>query len=244
MCNIIVWIDDVNMKNLRIHIIILISKVQRPGIVCSWWSDFCSINYSSMATVTWYWISEWIDYGKSSEVGLFQAAVWVTSWMHKVDLNCGWIWSIRRFIAQICVVDLSLTNILFVWNSIIKVNHTFGSVSTSIWHSCRIYYIRYIRQNNQVGHLLELVVGSIGLVLRSILNWDDWSFPEMNIVVLHMGSQGNVGSVVLSVVNALAKITNHVRNNLAPGSRGEVEINSIQLRQTSSLYRSFQMISK
>jgi len=66
----------------------------------------------------------------------------------------------------------------------------------------------------------------------------------MNIVILHVRSQGDIGSIVLSVVNTLAEITNHVGNNLAPGTSGEVEINFVQLRQVCGLDRSLQVITE
>jgi len=183
------WVRHAKLQDLWVWIITCIRVIKR---------ECFTINSRCIGHVNWSWsvasygniISEWIKHSDVSEQHVV-ISTFIIACVFEVDLNDSCIWSFLGFIIKSneAVIQLSLGNILLIWNSIIKVDDTSGCSIWSVLNLSVINSIRNVWQDYQICHLGLLVVSSVGFVLWSILNWKNRSRSDVHIVIFHMWPQ-------------------------------------------------------
>ena len=66
----------------------------------------------------------------------------------------------------------------------------------------------------------------------------------MDVVIFHVGSQGDIGSGIVCIVNTFIKTVDSRWDYLTPSTIREVKIDTFLFRQIGRLYRSLQMIAE
>jgi len=129
------------MQNLRVGIVIFIAEV------CTKYPTSCDdlniFSFSNLATVACWrgWVSEWIDDGNIPKICLIQTSIVVMTIMFQINLNYGCISPRCHVVPTVSVEDFGLSNSLFVRDSIIKVDDTFGSGLGHVRHRRRIFSV-------------------------------------------------------------------------------------------------------